>query len=116
MRHGPGRERRVSDRPPGWGAGPGLEVEVPLPEPTDDHSHMGDPVLPSEGAGAAGPGLVDRDAPSPRAPDDLAAAMADETGDVLDRCAALLRGLEHRVGLALYEQVRARLAATPEAP
>ena len=42
--------------------------------------------------------------------------MADETGDVLDRCAALLRGLEHRVGLALYEQVRARLAATPEAP
>jgi hypothetical protein len=68
-----------------------------------------------------GPGVLDRDIPPPgceeelrpRAPEDIAAAIQADIADTHARIEALLHGLEQRVGLALYEQLRARLAATP---
>jgi len=80
----------MSDRLPGpgrWGAGPGLEVDVPVPDAADDHADVGDPVPPSEndGARAAGPGLVDRDVLPP--PDRAEAAVTPPP--VADRPLAL---------------------------
>jgi hypothetical protein len=42
--------------------------------------------------------------------DDLLIAIQGEISTTLDQCEQLLRGLEHRVGLALYEQARRRIA------
>src|SRR2546428_3011817 len=85
-------------------------------------ARYGPPTAPNEDEPApsgTGPGLLDRDipppgcdeAPAPHAPDDLSAAIADETDTVLDRCERKLLALEAKYVNTPTAQYRRALTA-----
>ena len=92
---------------------------APLPPSQDEPGEAGpglpgwQPVPPPRGIP-----LPEPDAPPPRPPDDLAAAIADETETVPDHCERLLLTLEAKyvtTPTARYRRALAQLAA-PEPP